>query len=153
MTERLEEDVNDPIAIGDAELTVEIMKGETMELILKGMQGMKHGWLDTNQSEQESIIQAVEMQADSLIERMVRLVTAANRTTLKGHLVDVKKGKKEITAKLEFPLNDPDQTELFQFANEHVMVTLINSADFIDPDTLLPQANKDQRDLPLSTFE
>ena len=150
MSEKQTDDVNEFIELDEAALIRETMVGEYMELTLNTLKGMDETFHRMDEREQSKFIQRLQQQAMLAIGRMTKLVASADSTTLRGFMVDVKKGKKEISAKLEFSLNDEAQAELFQFANRHVLVTLLDEADFINTDDL-PEADPDQP--PLNGFE
>ena len=150
MSEKQTDDVNEFIELDEAALIRETMVGDFMSITLDTLKGMESPFYRMDEKEQQRLIQRLQQQAMLTIGRITKLIASAEKTTMRGFLVDVKKGKKEITAKLEFHLTDPDQAELFQFANKNVMVTLLDEEDFIDLGEL-PEADPDQP--PLNGFE
>lgn len=127
----------------DADMIKEIMVGEYMELTVNAMKAMKGGWSELSEDMQNTILSNLETQAGEAIAKMVRLTASIDHTVLQANLLDVKKGKKEITAKVEFALNDPMQIELYGYANRQVMVVLADPEDFM-VEGQMPESDKDQ---------
>jgi len=136
----------------DEGMIVEIMVGEQMEFTLGILNKLTKPWSELTADIKQTYLDEAQREAERKIAKMVALVASIDHTVIPVHLVDIKKGRKEITAKCEVSLINKDQSELFQYANCGAMLVLSNPDDYIVEGDI-PKAGEDQGNLPLNNFE
>lgn len=141
-----------PISDNKLDMIAETCLGDTMEAMLKPIKKMQMGWKAQTEADQKKVINEIGVHARQLITDIIKLVSSTKHDTIVVQIEDkITIKDSSVVGAVSFRKTEKNMSEfVLEWPGNEAVLMLVDPRKFLDDGVGIPQADKDQPDLPLN---